>query len=68
MNYIEIADLYLNLDHVSFIRKEEHSQLGSVLAIHFIEPGSSPLYINQEHYDELRPILLEREEVVDARS
>lgn len=68
MNYIEIADLYLNLDHVSFIRKEEHSQLGSVLAIHFVDPGTSPLFISETHYDELRPLLLGPEEVTDGRS
>lgn len=66
MNYIEIADLYLNLDHVSFVRKEEHSQLGSVLAIHFAAPGATPLYINERHYDDLRPLLIEPTAVEDA--
>lgn len=59
MNYAEIADHYLNLDHVAFIREEDHSQLGSVLAIHFAAQGMSPLYLNAEHYDELRPLVLQ---------
>jgi len=66
MNFIEIADLYLNLDHVSFIREEEHSQLGTVLAIHFATAGSSPLYINTRHYDELRPLVLNRKRVKET--
>ena len=66
MNYIEIADLYLNLEHVAFVRKEEHAQLGKVMAVHFATPGSSPLYLNERHYDELRPLLIEREPVRNA--
>lgn len=58
MPYVEIAELYLNLDHVSFIRKEEHSQLGSVLAVHLAVPGATPLYVGDQHYDELRTLLL----------
>lgn len=59
MNYIEIADLFLNLDHVAFIRQEEHSQLGTVLAIHFAASGATPLYIGDQHHDELRALLVE---------
>jgi hypothetical protein len=66
MNYIEIADLYLNLEHVSFVRKEEHAQLGNVLAVHFATPGASPLYLNERHYDELRSVLIEQEPVRHA--
>jgi hypothetical protein len=58
MPYIEIADLYLNLDHVCFVRKEEHAQVGKVLAIHFATPGTTPLYVNERHDEELRPLLL----------
>lgn len=63
MHFIEIADLYLNLDHVAFIREEEHTQLGNVLAVHFATADTSPLFINTRHYDELRPLLLERKRV-----
>ena len=66
MNFIEIADLYLNLDHVAFIREEEHSQLGSVLAIHFTSADATPLYISTRHYDELRPLLLKRKRVKET--
>ena len=59
MSYVEIADHYLNLNHVAYIREEDHSQLGSVLAILFATQGLSPLYLNAEHYDELRPLLLQ---------
>lgn len=58
MPYIEIADLYLNPDHVSFVRKEEHAQLGSVLAIHLAVPGATSLYVGEQHHDELRALLL----------
>ena len=58
MNYIEIAGIYLNLNHVSFIRKEEHSQLGTALAIHLDTPNADPLYIGAQHYDELRALLI----------
>jgi hypothetical protein len=57
MNYIEVADLFLNLDHVTFIRREEHAQFGTVLAIHFNTRSDSPLFIGEQHYDELRPQL-----------
>jgi hypothetical protein len=60
MHFIEIADLYLNLDHVAFIREEEHTQLGHVLAVHFTTADTSPLFISTRHYDELRPLLLDR--------
>jgi len=63
MHFTEIANFYLNLDHVAFIREEEHSQLGTVLAIHFTSADASPLFINSRHYDELRPLLLERKQV-----
>jgi len=63
MHFTEIANFYLNLDHVAFIREEEHSQLGTVLAIHFTSADASPLFINSRHYDELRPLLLERKPV-----
>ena len=66
MHFIEIADLYLNLDHVSFIREEEHSQLGTVLAIHFTSADASPLYISTRHYDDLRPLVLERKRVKET--
>jgi hypothetical protein len=66
MHFIEIADLYLNLDHVAFIREEEHSQLGNVLAIHFTTADASPLYISTRHYDELRPLVLERKRVKET--
>jgi len=62
MNYIEVAGIFLNLDHVSFIREEEHSQLGMVLAIHLATTGSEPLYIGTQHHDELRALLAERSE------
>lgn len=58
MPYIEIADLFVNLDHVSFIRKEEHAQFGSVIAIHLAVSGSTPLYVGEQHFDELRALLL----------
>lgn len=58
MSYIEIADLFVNLDHVSFIRQEEHAQFGSVLAIHFAVSGATPLYVGEQHFDELREHLL----------
>lgn len=58
MSYIEIADLFLNLDHVSFIRKEEHAQFGSVVAVHFSDSGAAPLYVGEQHHDELRSLLL----------
>lgn len=58
MSYIEIADLFLNLEDVSFIRKEEHAQFGSVIAIHFAVSGATPLYVGEQHFDELRKLLL----------
>lgn len=66
MNYIEIAGLYLNLDHVSYIREEEHSQFGTVLAIHFSAPGAMPLFIGAHHYDELRTYLLDETPAPEA--
>lgn len=62
MNYVEVAGILLNLDHVSFIREEEHSQLGTVLAIHLATTGSDPLYVGTQHHDELRRLLAERSE------
>ena len=55
--YIELAEIYLNLDQVAFIRKEEHAHLGSVVAIHFATPGQDPLYIGGHHAEELRTLL-----------
>lgn len=66
MNYIEIADTYINLHHVAFVRKEEHSQLGPVLAIHFAVTGAKPLFIGEQHYEELRPVLLNSDRVQNA--
>jgi hypothetical protein len=40
------------------VRKEEHAQVGKVLAIHFATPGTTPLYVNERHDEELRPLLL----------
>lgn len=57
MNYIELGGTYLNLDHVTFIRKEEHAQFGSVVAVHFRSQSESPLYVGKHHYDELRSLL-----------
>lgn len=59
MSYIEIADLFVNLDHVSFIRKEEHAQFGSVIAIHLAVSGATPLYVGEQHLSELRALLLD---------
>jgi hypothetical protein len=66
MHYVEIADIYLNLDHVAYIRKEEHVQLGSVVAIHFSPSDDAPLYIGEQHYDELGALLLEPKRVQKA--
>lgn len=63
MKYIEIAGTYVNLHHVAFVRKEEHSQLGPVLAIHFAVTGAKPLYIGEQHYEELGPVLLDSDRV-----
>lgn len=57
MNYIELGSTYLNLDHVTFIRKEEHAQFGTVVAIHFLSRSESPLYVAERHYEELRSLL-----------
>lgn len=57
MPYIEVADAYINLDHVALIRKEEHSQFGSVLAIHFAGTDIEPVYANLNHFEELRALL-----------
>ena len=62
MNYIEVAGIFLNLDQVTFIREEEHSHLGTVLAIHLAPTGSDPLFIGTQHHDELRRLLAERSE------
>ena len=66
MHYVEIADLYINLDHVAYIRKEEHVQLGTVVAIHFTSPDDTPLYIGEQHYDELGALLLDPKRVQEA--
>ena len=55
--FIELSDLYLNLDQVAFVRKEEHTHLGMVVAIHFAGAGLEPLYIGERHYEELRSLL-----------
>lgn len=57
MNYIELAGTYLNLDHVAFFRKEEHAQLGTVVAVHFCSQGVPPLYVGDQHYEELGRLL-----------
>jgi hypothetical protein len=57
MNYIELGGTYLNLDHVTFIRKEEHAQFGAVVAIHFHSRSESPLYVAERHYEELHSLL-----------
>ena len=62
MNYIEVAGILLNLDHVTFIREEEHPHLGQVLAIHLAPTGSDPLFVGTQHHDELRRLLAERSE------
>jgi hypothetical protein len=66
MRYVEIANTYLNLDHVAYIRKEEHVQLGPVVAIHFALPDGSPLYIGEQHYDDLAALLLDPKRVRKA--
>ncbi len=55
--FIELAEMYLNLDQVAFIRKEEHAHLGSVVAIHFATPAQEPLYIGAHHAEELPAVL-----------
>lgn len=55
--FIELAEIYLNLDQLAFIRTEEHAHLGTVLAIHFATPGQEPLYIGAQHAEELRSLL-----------
>ncbi|PEN12929.1 hypothetical protein CRI94_13075 [Longibacter salinarum] len=57
MNFVEIAGISINLDHVVFIREEDHAQLGQVIAIHFAHPERDPLRLSAEHYDELRRLL-----------
>lgn len=54
MRYIDLADIFLNLDQVAFIRREEHAHLGTVVAIHFAEAGLDPLYVGEQHHEELR--------------
>jgi hypothetical protein len=62
MNYVEVAGIFLNLDHVTFIREEEHPHLGLVLAIHLAPTGSDPLFVGTQHHDDLRRLLAERGE------
>lgn len=60
-HFIQLAEVYLNLDQVAFIRKEDHAQTGAVVAIHFAAAGREPLYIGEHHYEELRSLLPLRE-------
>jgi len=57
MNFAELGGTYINLDHVTLIRKEEHSQFGPVVAIHFRSRGETPIYVAEHHYDELHSLL-----------
>jgi hypothetical protein len=57
MKYVELGGTYINLKHVAFIRKEEHSQFGPVVAVHFRSRSESPLYVAERHYEELRSLL-----------
>jgi len=57
MTFIEIAGICINLEHVAYIRKEDHAQLGGVVAIHFADPTAEPLRLSEEHYESLRRAL-----------
>jgi len=57
MRFMHVAETYVNLDQVAFIRQEEHAQLGSVVAIHFAAPDRDPLYVAERHFDEVGAVL-----------
>jgi len=59
MNFIHIAGIYLNLNHIAFVRPEEHPHLGEVVAVHLSQPERDPLYLNSEHLDEIGQMLLQ---------
>jgi len=54
MNYIEVSGMCINLDHVAYIQKEDHPQLGQVVTLHFATPDLSPVRVSEDHYDRLR--------------
>ena len=53
MQFMHVAETYVNLDQVAFIRQEEHAHLGPVVAIHFAAAEPEPLYIGQRHFEEI---------------
>jgi hypothetical protein len=67
-HFIELAEVYLNLDQVAFVRKEDHAQMGTVVAVHFAAAGLEPLYVGERHFDELRSLLRGEEARAGSRS
>lgn len=58
MYFVDVAGTFINLDHVAFVRKEDHAQLGRVVAVHFITEDVKPIHVSEEYYQTLRRHLL----------